>query len=468
MDNYILSKSYNFYGTWWAPKNNIKFSGELKYSPNFDYSTLILWGNDNIDNIDFDNDVIVGHTSLNKFITITRILKHFSKYNVQDDSKYHHEFHIYGPIIIGKHYDNYSNISFKQLRVSFTNQIDFIQKNGFEADNDNLSNTIKYIYLDRIKVYDDKEVSIELGFNCNFGYPSKTTQRMVIEQKEKFIIKSNQQNNTYNYFRTEMMLLRNFITLSINKRIYIEELIINDDYERSKDIFVLENNLSLQFDDKETESSMLEIMINLDEIISNKSIYKNWKNIYLTNKSSIDTFYSLLYKKNDYVENDFLTLVNIFESYYRNSIAYKRFNESPEIFEGKVNKLYEQCSHEYHALLKKALKHSNELNLATRFHFITNKFKDVLFYLVEKGNKRNTIVDRISATRNYLIHKNINSKKLDIIETKDLSKYNNYLYVLITILFLNDLAYSIPDIIDKMYKNPTFTTWIILKMDKQI
>lgn len=461
MKNYLINHTCTFKGEWWhSSDDTTRFAGELEYAPQEDKVELVIWGASELLQIDFYNDTFLGETTDGLKLTLTHLQRSHSTGTISQNPKYVHTVQVAGAVIIGMHFNKIEDIRFSCLAICFTDQNLFIQRNGFEINLGQQTTTIDYAAVDGVQLYSDNLTVISLSFTYTTALTDTLSQEARIVQREYFHMEATQGSLDYRSIVERMTMLRDFLTFSINKNVYVEECYFYD-YEPAPDKVMI--NLVHLLDRTFWKSSLernhhtpQNVMFTLGDIESGRIQYCDWIAIYQSKKSAIEIFFGLKYRRETFLEEVFLELMHILEDYHRHSPSFRQCIESETKFENKIAEIINACPEKYKKWLKKSLKHTNEINLQWRINDILKLFDLTVSRLIPDTKVRNKTVEKMVASRNYLIHRSERAKE------KSIQNYHNFFYlndlirIMMTMLIMTDLGLTLQEIDNKMYCVPEF------------
>lgn len=461
MKEYPINGDYSFKGEWWhCVDPSTVYSGELTYSSKDEKAFLILWGSADLKTIDFYNDTFLGVTSDSMHITITHLQMRASVASMSQSKKYEHTIEIVGSILIGIHFASTKEIEFNNLLCRFSDQIYFIQRNGFAIEHLVDVDCISYRPIESIVLCDCQTTKWDIVFSCSSHLISSFSNEAIMKQKEYFRIQSKDDHCAFEYLVNQMRILRNFMTFSLNTNVYIEECIFHEknatpDKEFSRNIYLLDQSLVCNERKSERYNSQI-ILFDLREVENGKVCYKNWLKIYEEKGTSLNMFFSIRYRKEAFLEETFLSLMHTFEDYHRHCSDLRQGIESTEDFEKKMDAIIASCPKEYQRWLRKALKYSNEINLNWRINTVFMKYNAIIDRLIADKQIRQDLIDKIVHTRNYLTHGSESAKEKALKNPQHYFCLNDLIYSLVTLLILSDLGLDMKEIDNKIFCVPAY------------
>ncbi len=462
MNQYMLNNKYEFSGEWWnSNKDNIRYNGTLIYEPYKNTIILDIIGDNDFPDLDFQNDTILGITVDGLKITLLYCIRKKSHSSIPP-IKYKHIIHS-NIILIGDHFPSYSNVQFVSSYVRYEDQNLFIQKHGFNLKNENENELLlKYVSPERINLATLEYTKIEIIFTYSYQLLDNLSNKSLITQKEYFNIVPNDIRD-YDFFRDTIYILRNFLTFVLNKTIYPIEIYFtlkNGQKGIPHNIYLLSTILSKKNQRHKIPHSPLNIYFTITDVINGKLSYRDWYELYQNQRSALDKYFSILFFHQEFIDEEFLLLMQSIEDYYRHSNNLRQTKDKDEIHKNRMDIIVKSVPIEYQNWIIKNLKYSNEINLSWRISNIFKIFTPIISYIIPDKKERNNMVEKLCATRNYLTHHSDNSKEKSV---KDFSEYfelNDLLKTVMSLLLLKDLHINVNDIKNLIYKNPYFNNQI--------
>ena len=461
MNNYLINQTCAFKGEWWHSTDDAtRFAGELKYIPADDKIELVIWGESELDEIDFYNDTFLGETTEGIKITLSHLHRSHTKGTISQNPRYVHTVQIAGVVIVGMHFSRTKDIHFPNVAVCFMDQNLFIQRNGFDTSFEEQKEIISYAPIDEIQLHSDDVVAVTLSFTYTAPLTGRLSQQAMIAQREYFHVEAAQDGLEYHSLVEQITMLRDFLTFSINKNVYVDECYFYF-YEPVAATKVMRkvSFLDRAFWRKNVEGghhAPQNVMFTLEDLENGKVRYRDWIDIYNTKNPATAIFFGLKYRRETFIDELFLDLMHILEDYHRHSADFRQNIEPDRQFDDKIADILNVCPEKHKKWLRNALKHSNEINLEWRINDILKYFSLIISKLIPDKKARNQTVKKMVASRNYLTHRSERAKE------KAIENYHNFFYlndlirIMMTMLILKDLGMTLQEIDDKMYCVPEF------------
>ena len=431
---YITTEPYSFEGYWAFSKDkSCWFPGVLEYSPKNHKIELRMWGSGEEVNLDYKTDTIIGRTTDNKKITLFNCIIRRSRWiNIEKSVMSGETFRSIVDakrILFGEHYNNTNEMSFSLLNISYSDQFDFIEKDGFQHDYSRTNLLIRYKKPDDIVLIKNDTVEIKICFYGAHDRRLQPSNVSSIVQREYFHITFPEIHNLH-FLYNEINVLKDFITFSINKNIFPLECSfreqIDGDETRYESIGLLDRSF---FKTKSkygahhhhTDHNIIEI----DDFCNMHDLYENWRSLFNKKESAIYKFFPTIYDDGNYLDERFHKLVMAFEDYHRNSPEFCQI-----VTQNGRNRT---------------------VSLKERIDSVFDKFKKHLFYLFKDLHEQGRVIKLIKDTRDFLTHGG------DVREETSVKDPTSYFYLsyllisIITLMILNDLGFSEDAIKDKIW-----------------
>jgi len=451
---YQSNEPYTLEGYWTFSKEQACwFTGTLKYSPKNHKIELRMWGSGEKVDLNFQTDTIIGRTIDNKKITLLNcLIKKSSSEKVKNgvNGKTSHFVVEASRILIGEQYNNINEISYSSLNISYSNQFDFIQHDGFARDISRKELLINYKKPDDIVLLKNNNIEVKIWFYGQLDRPQQAFNALSILQYENFTLTFPEKHNLQ-FLKNEINFLQYLITFSINKNISplkcsftTEE---NDSDEiKYADIYLLDRSFMGSKSKQDTHHRHRNIL-GINDFYNLPDLYEKWRLLCHEKESAIYKFFPTIYDDNKFLDEHFHKLVMAFEDYHRNS---------PEYFQ-KVT---------YTNKNKKNVKKT--ISLRGRIENVFEKFEKPLFYLFKNPNEQDRIIKLIKDTRDYLTHGGDVNKEKAVKDPNSYFDLSDLLISIISLMILNDLGFSEDTIADKIWNLPSYyglveKDWLVVR-----
>jgi hypothetical protein len=376
---YIINEPYRFDGYWaFSAEKTYWFSGVLDYSPKKKKIELRMWGTHKSAKLDFQADTVLGLTTDGEKITLLNcIVRSNSRRIHKKNSGENTYLHIIeaNKVIIGKHYENSYKIAYSYIKVRYSDQFAFIQKDGFQHDLSQKNITVAYKEPGNVILGDNKDVRIEITF---YGIPSSpvlSLNKFSLTQFEYFDI-SFSKNHDLRILSSEINFLRYLIIFSINKDISLLECSFLEknisDKDKYSDIYLLDNSF-IKKESRDFSHQRHKNLLDLGDFIKIPDLYEKWRLICKDKESAVYKYFTTVYDDDCFLDERFHKIVMAFEDYHRNSPCFRQSIRTPK---GKNRDVY----------------------LRERIDSVFIEFEKQLFYLFRDLGEQNRIISLIVGT----------------------------------------------------------------------
>lgn len=435
---YITTEPYSFEGYWAFSKDqSCWFPGVLEYSPESHKIELRMWGSGEEVNLDYKTDTIIGRTTDNKKITLLNcIIRRSSWINIENSVISGETFRSIveaSRMLFGRHYNNTNEISYSSLNIRYSDQFDFIQKDGFQHDYSQKKILISYKEPDEIVLIKNDTVEIKI---CFYGVPDRLRQPSNVSsivQREYFNITFSEIHNLH-FLSNEINILKYFITFSINKNIFPLECSfgekIDGDETRHTNIDLLDSSF-FKTKSKYGAYHRHHNIIEIDDFYDIPDLYEKWRLLFNEKESAIYKFFPTIYDDGNFLDERFHKLVMAFEDYHRNSPEFCQIIVTQN---GRNRTVY----------------------LKERIDSVFEKFKKHLFYLFKDLHEQGRVIKLIKDTRDFLTHGGNVRKETSVKDPTSYFDLSDLLISIITLMILNDLGFSEDAIKDKIWHLPSY------------
>jgi hypothetical protein len=414
-----MIEEFEYKGDWWLPDNPQKrIKGMLKFKPS-EGATLDLIGSfkdfKNF-NIALDLDIILGETTNGKAITLYKCFEKSSSMSLPGSIT---SLIFANYVFVGIHFQKAEAIVFKNMSVHYYHLDEWINKPNctmeFPKDEEEKTVTIRYTLPQPIPIANDKQYKISINFNASIPTPS--AKGVAIKQKAVIIIETTQEM-AFEYYRTILYQIQNFLCLGITEATY--PIFISGTTEASK--IELEgkshyNPIEIFFQlsevpDINKKISGYEMLFVFSDIADNIEVYLgNWLQKAKLLEPVFDLYFGTFYNRRMYLQHRFLSLTQAIESYHRR-ILLGKYQSDKEYLEGLYSE-FMKCiltvsDENFKTGLKTRMKYLNEFSLRKRLMDLSKKHEEILNLRIRNIEK--VITDTIS-TRNFLTHYDLELEK---------------------------------------------------------
>lgn len=435
-----------YMGTWCFPSEPRKlFPGNLKYKSD-EGATLILYGflegpNDIKEWL--NTDIILGITYSGPKITLIGCKQIKKKISLDYPFRITIAFNI-NYVIIGQHFRKIEDLKFNEIGVNFNNLDEWVNISGFNFEDNDDEIIIKYRAPKTKKVYIDPGWEISLGLKISGPSHSIVQKEGKIEQEVNVIIKS-KEPRLFEDCRGVIDIFQDLLSFAVMEPIF--PLNIEGKNElgnvtilyKYSDIY-LKNNMVYPDD-------MLFIFGDISENF--EEIIKKWFENRIQAKISYDLYFGTLYNPKMYLHHTFLSIIQAIESFHRE--VYESYEMHPDEHKARITEILDVIP-KYREWLEQKLNYSNEPSLRKRLTELYDKYSIILNKYIKNEKK---YVNKIISTRNDLIHPD-SSHVNKAMQGKELYNIIKYAKLLLEICFLNQMGFSIAEILIFLERNKKY------------
>jgi len=428
--------SFELWGKWWLPENsNNKVSGKLIIKPE-NFPNLQLNGQfthepDYIENI-------LGFTANGKKITLRKCLRASQENSIPG---YTVESYQATLCIIGHHYNDERNITFKKIYLSYEGFEEWMGYRLFRSersgDDENRKIVIKGKLPDLIVAkMDDCKIQISYTVNISSGNyvenVQKTSAWISIEFNDLIMI-----DDIWSYIQK----ISDFFTLGVGKRTNLIKLKASADY-----LIDYPGEVELYYPlyrYKEKKSLHPFFMVFAYHDISShfEQYIKNWFDFVNKFKPTYELFFSTF--KNPFIHqvDEFLSLIQALESYHS-----RKYTDDYVMPIAQFRSLLDQVRN---VISNYNTERTNKDYLLSRINFLNTKslrrrlreiYSENVDLLDSFIDDRDYFIAKIVDTRNYYTHYSERLKDR-IIDIKSLPMYSQKLKWIILIIMLSELEF---------------------------
>jgi hypothetical protein len=449
--NHLTYKGY-----WWLPnKKKEIYPGTLQYSPNEGGLIELIINNDikfwheNRNSI----DIILGLAN-NTEITLCKCECHSEEFNNPSIFSFGVE-----TIICGHHFKDQNSIKIQNCFIEFNNLNNWVLSDTYTIE---LRKTIKSIRRKPFTILPKKKYRCVIDNNLSINFVIGNSIKPSINNSEYRIFKDPFFEVKYKHKVSFLDLMKHidqlqkFVCFGIQNPIYIKSFQANKRkitgrYELK--LFTRRRFTGKIIKDRLQRSDMLFCFEDVEKKFSN--ILLRWFNNFDNLENLHILYFSIIYG-NIYLQLEFLTIIQILESFHRKffpkskpKIPKPEFRKRKNNIIKNIPKEYDKS--EYMEWLNENL--NNQPSLRERLEYIFERFNKILFNFNDKEIFMKVVVD----TRNLMSHAlntdEITKQKYQVAKEYH-NLYNLYLKtkMLVDICLLDNLGLSNTEIINNLKK----------------
>jgi len=451
-----LFEEFEYKGCWWLPeKPERKIPGTLKFVPGEEIDLKLQGTFKDVEDIDklLKLPIVLGLLSDGRKITLYKCQEKTFHISSSSSLTYSSVF-VAGFIFIGAHFQKPEDIKFKSISVYYSNLDEWVSISGFD-----------YPPLWKDEEIEVKSFSITANINDNLEisiiFPRKIKQPRYMRpiSQEAFIkFETLKASPFYNYYLKVIQHLRIFLSLGVTNPIYplsIKGIIDEEKDDKSNnsvDIFYIISPRISKLPKVLQPSEMLFTFVDISDKF--ETILRNW---FEKNKILEPVYFlydAVLYNPNEYLENQFLNLIQAIESFHRRIYegTYVSKDEYKEIYTILINSIPNCVRQDLRKHLSQHLKYGNEFSLRKRLKEIFDKHGEILNIFIK--NKED-FIDKVINERNYLTHYPKESEK-HIVAEEEFYRINLTLRLILEICLLTEIGFSSEKLESLFQKNEKY------------
>lgn len=450
----MLEKNKSYIGLFWLPGNEeVKGFGTFIFKDNneielqiFDTSKFnCLVESNGIQNIDIILGVAEGLgevTLVNSFIS-SRSYRNFRKDTYWEDLVLKP-----GYAYIGKHF-NSKNICFSKMDVNFTCIEDWIKPIPYQLKTEEGETTLSFAPINEewnTDIY-FRDTKFSLGINICIEGKFLHSKSYKMDQQIFFSIETVDKKEI-DWYQEIIRILQRFFTFFIGVPVYIAAVRPYTDI-RISDKETIYNTICLfsnAFESGIKTFEFINVLASYDSIKDNINVYiNNWFSNYEKLRPAFDLFLANYYFKDIYLEQKFLSLMQVLEVLHSRLYQNKRLNTQSQ-FKGKKRSIKE------------------EPFLWERIEYLIDHYwRDCLEHFFERKVIDEALIVKAVFCRHYLTHYNLEKEKWkdQIFKNDDgfytyLMRANRALKLLASIIFLSEIGIYRKSIYELIKNNVEF------------
>jgi len=448
-----MIENVEYDGEWWLPEcPGQKIQGTITFSPE-EGAKLHLRG--------FEKDfkqflrifkgkIILGFTTDGKKITLYSLRLMKSHHHLPAEMVEHWLSADY--VFMGVHFQKIQDIKFRSIWARFLHLDNWVNISGFGIRM-NLKKggvTVRYRRPRARYAKISRDIKVGIAFRVEYPTLSHPQREAYIKQEARIGIIPSKAKPLEEYFAM-IRHIQNFLTLAITEAVC--PLCIEGETESNKivtekgeiypPVSILTRLLCVS---KRSIAPLPWHMLFSFRDVSRKFGFflKNWFTRRELLEPVYDLYFGTLYSSSMYLNNEFLNLVQAIESYHRRTMKNCELPKAQH--HRRMTGILRGAPNEHREWLEKKLSYSNEPNLRKRLKEILKSCPKSLSQVIGKNaRKRNSFVQKIQVTRNYLTHYD-RSLEDKAAKDKELLKLTLKLRIMLQSCFLKELGFGAQEI----------------------
>jgi hypothetical protein len=335
----------------------------------------------------------------------------------------------------GYHFNNLEEIKFDRVQVDFNHlkylsPFRFSWKDDINSNHNFTENNLSFYTLNDIKASITK---CEILFK-QFITTNCQPQEMSINKSAFIEIRLRDKESFDTINKKFISPLQSFITLASNKPNYITSLFLylQIDGEIKEIEAIFQQSTFINHTDTFNKKDALFVLNDIKQDLS--LIMQKWFNLFDLAEDIINLYFSTIYNDKLYIENKFLALVQVLESFHRSK--FDKIKYLTEEHKEKLHHILEATPVEYKDWLEKKLQHSHEPSLDERLQELLQKTKEIMIPIIAVPED---FFQKVKKTRNYLTHYG-DSLKDKSFSGDDLARATQILYFMVKACLLSELT----------------------------
>jgi len=403
-----MIEGFEYKGQWWLPNKPEKaVSGTLRYSHN-DGAVLELIGS-------FEDSgkmhkmprpvVILGTSSNGKDISLHGcfLIQGRTSYPGFSTSSYFASM-----VFVGVHFPKTEDVRFRSMNVRFSHFDEWANMSGIKIDHsDEEDVVIRYRRPNDIRVAVGDDFTIAITTRATFPTLTLVQKKASVEQQMIVRIETVHEASIEGY-HSIIQHLQNFLCLAVREPVHVLNMEGETEANKMNDlayyppvgIFYKSPYIS------ETPESLLgwDMLFTYQDISADfEVLLRNWFEKADVLKPICGLYFGVLNNPLQYLENQFLSLVQAAEAFHERIYGGRYLQDSKYkalVFTPLVNAIPD-VNQDLKESLKNRLKYGNEYSLRTRLSELLDECGKIVPQLL--GNRKE-FINKVLDTRNYLTH----------------------------------------------------------------
>ncbi len=460
-----MTQPFEYIGFWWLPDSpQEKVSGILKFDP-IKGCTLDLIGT-LADIYEGEREryfeLIVGVTKDSKLVSLLRCLEISYGSSTPGFSRATYSIQT---ILVGHLFNKLDDIVFSDLNLSYTYLNEWVGIAGFKTEEKHnekghfVSKTVSYEFPKEIEArIGDCNIKISFMLNDNAD-----VNKVALSQKTLISIHPSQPAS----FDTTMSKfgypLQTFLTLSIGEAVHL----LFAEGKTQKVYFDLPDGSvflkpieffrplpeSIEPNKRLQDYQMLFTLKDIADIF--ETCLQNWFSKEEALRPAYELYFGVMSSKSMYVQHQFLSLVRAIESYHRRTLPgkYVSDEQNQDISKCLLEAIPPWVEGNFRQSLKQRFKYQHEFSLRKRLSNILDKFTSMVDTFLDN---KESFIEAVVNTRNYLTHLDKDSKTFAITEPIELYNMTQKLRAILEVCFMGELGIPSEKIIAIISRNDRF------------
>ena len=400
-------------GVWWLPNEpERKVPGELSVASDKE-ARLELQGSlkdESFSNSSFSPALLLGDSNSGK-ITLYKCFSTQLTHSTFGISESHFRANF---VFVGVHFETEEQIHFKSLSINYAHLDEWVDRRAFEYEPSDKDRS----FIIRYK--QSAPVEAKVGDYQITVRPSYSMRRSAIDvdlKQTAWVDLSSEKERPFNEYLEISRRVQDFLSLGMGTptrplevfgQTEYEKRVFEDGKEFLKPIEIHYQAIGWSVDVEEVHSYRMPFTLaKIQERF--EACLGNW----ISNADLLapvyNLFFAALYNPHQYLESNFLTLVQALETYHRRRFGgqYQTDKEYQEgLYQIFVEKIPEELDKGFRqALVEGKLKYANEFSLRKRLHQLSKRLSSyVSMGFLRSKTATETFVERVCHTRNYLTH----------------------------------------------------------------
>ena len=405
LERYHLDGHYNLKGQWWIPSDperkttgNLELKGydgaylevEIAFSTEADRNTLTNY------------PVLVGVTHSGIEVTLRNCQQTEKPLLLSTGSRYHIEL-----VFIGRHFQRPGQIKFRAVYLWLHNFDEWLNSSGFTLPTsfNREEMHIEYCRPKDVELHANASRRLSAGFSV-YG-PKYTTVQKSIELRQAAYLKVERKSgkDLRDYMATSRTV-QTFLALAIRGTVYPRKVMaVYRDERTTIDVFFVPT-----LRPESSLTSLVDMVFSYPDVSSEiDSMMNLWFRKWPRLEPLCNIYLGVLYGKELYMENRFLGMVQILETYHRRFIGGQYQNKEEfekSVYPALVEAIPDHINREYRDSLKGKISFAHEYSLRKRLRDLIRRVPETIKGEIfgDANEAEGRFVEKVVATRNYLTH----------------------------------------------------------------
>ena len=366
-------------------------------------------------------------------------------------------------LLIGAHFQDPSALRFTAVTLRTLGIDEWIGITGFNVETDPKAKRCSVVFQkpERREYTIDPERKLAVVFSCQIPLASKPIRRVSIEQRTSLQVVYSQAQPLHQLL-ADVKKIGDLLTLGIGKPVAVTAVslsVARDEGAEDEDACDKRRAIELYYQSLPGPQDRFEVYSSemtfawKDIEPECGTILAKWFDLYDQIAPALNWYFAIQYRTDLYLESQFLAMVQSLEALHRR--LFPNDVESQDQHRQRVERILHALEEPDRSWLEPRLQYANEPTLRQRLEQLIQPSQA----LFKSGRQKQSFINSIVATRNYLTHYDQGLRKSSL-EGPSMYEAVEKLRLLFTIQILCLLGFEHQQALDMIGRNPRWKGWL--------